>query len=166
LLNKLESDDKQDDVAFEELLNLCKADLEDILTRIKGKNSHEDDDGDMLTSETLQDSLSLQSKKLNEMKTEYEQEIYENLKKINDLTFKLEEEKRMIHRKYKDEIDDKASSILKLKSVDSKYKAELEKTSSFETQIKELNDKNKALELDINLMKQEKTLNLEKKKNL
>lgn len=116
LLNKLESDDKQDDVAFEELLNLCKTDLEDILTRIKGKTNHDDDDDNMLTSETLQDSLSMQSKKLNQMKTEYEQEIYENLKKIDDLTTKLEEEKRMIHRKYKDEIEEKASSILKLKS--------------------------------------------------
>lgn len=50
--------------------------------------------------------------------------------------------------------------------VEGKYKAEIEKSTSFEVQIKELHDKNKALELDINLMKQEKTLNLEKKKIL
>lgn len=166
LLNKLETDDKQDDVAFEELLNLCKADLEDILTRIRGKVSGDEGADDMLNHETLEDFSSLQAKKLNQMKTEYEQENYENLQKIDELSTKLEEEKRMLHRKYKDEIDEKGHQILKLKTVDSKYKAEQEKNNSLLQQLKELQDQNNALKLDLNVMKQEKTLNAEKRRIL
>lgn len=92
LLNKLETDDKQDDVVFEELLNLCKADLEDILIRIKGK-VRGDEDEDVLNSESLEDFNTVQAKKLTQMKNEYEEENYENLKKIDELSNKLEEEK-------------------------------------------------------------------------
>lgn len=74
LLNKLESNDKQDDVAFEELLNICKSDLEEILTKIQGKVSNED------IEEELRREILEESRKLNEMKTSYEQENYENLK--------------------------------------------------------------------------------------
>ena len=121
LLNKFESDDKQDDVAFEELLNICKSDLEDILTKIQGKASNED------VEEELRREILDDAKKLNEMKTNYEQENYENLKKIDELATKIEEEKRNIQRKYKDEIEDKNHTISVLKASEGKYKVEIEK---------------------------------------
>jgi serine/threonine protein kinase len=160
LLNKLESDDKQDDVAFEELLNFCKADLEDILTRIQGKISNED------VEEELRKEIVDGAKKLNKMKTEYEQENYENLKKIDEVSTKVEEEKRILHKKYKEELDEKSHTIVKLKTIESKYKAETEKNNSLLQQLKELQDQNNALKLDVNVMKQEKALNAEKRKAL
>lgn len=158
LLNKLESDDKQDDVAFEELLNLCKADLEDILSRIQGKIASED------VEEELRKEILEESKKLNDMKNGYEQENFENLKKIDELSSKIEEEKRSIQRKYKDELEEKSHTILKLKNIESKYKAENEKNNSLLQQLKELQDQNNSLKLDLNVMKQEKALLVEKRK--
>jgi len=166
LLNKFETDDKQDDTAFDQLLNLWKAEMEEILDRVKGRNGNYNGEGDLLNSDSIQDSWSQQSKKLNQMKTEYEKEIYENLKKIDDLTTQLEEDKRILHRKYKNQFDDQSNEILELKSSESKFLQEKEKTKSYETQIKELHDKNKILELDINVLKQEKTLSGDKRKAL
>lgn len=72
----------------------------------------------------------------------------------------------MLNRKYKDELDEKSHQVLKLKTVDSKYKAEQEKNNSLLQQLKELQDQNNALKLDLNVMKQEKTINAEKRKAL
>jgi len=166
LLNKLETDDKQDDSAFDQLLNLCKAELEEILSRVKVKGGSNDDDDNLLTSESIEDSWSIQSKKLSQMKIEYEKEIFENLKKIDDLSTQLEQDKRTLHRKYKEEIEEKSNSILKLKGVETKFQQEVEKTKSLEFQINELNKKNKTLELDIKLLKDEKNLSNEKRKDL
>ncbi|CAI2359179.1 unnamed protein product [Moneuplotes crassus] len=140
LLNKFETDDKQDDTAFDQLLNLCKAELEEILDKVKKKD---DEDGDLLSSESLEDSWSQQSKKINQMKTEYEQEIYENLKKIDDLTTEVEEVKRTLHRKYKGDIDEKNKAIVNLRSFETKYQQEVEKNKSYEEQLKDLSDKKK-----------------------
>jgi len=117
LLNKLESDDKQDDVAFEELVNFCKADLEDIVTRINGKMGNDD------VEEDLRKQVINESKKLNQMKTQYEQENFENLKKIDDISSKFEEEKRTLHKKYRDEFDEKLKD---LQEQNSNLKSEIE----------------------------------------
>eukprot|EP00343_Euplotes_focardii_P002312 CAMPEP_0205806950 /NCGR_PEP_ID=MMETSP0205-20121125/10607_1 /ASSEMBLY_ACC=CAM_ASM_000278 /TAXON_ID=36767 /ORGANISM="Euplotes focardii, Strain TN1" /LENGTH=299 /DNA_ID=CAMNT_0053080547 /DNA_START=8 /DNA_END=906 /DNA_ORIENTATION=- len=158
LLNKLETDDKQDDSAFDQLLNLCQAELEEILSRVKVKGGNSDGDEHLLTSESIEDSWSIQSKKLSQMKLEYEQEIFENLKKIDDLTTQLEDDKRVLHRKYKEDIEDKSNTILHLKGVETKYQQEIEKCKSLDTQINELNNKNTILEVDIKLMRDEKIL--------
>lgn len=72
------------------------------------------------------------------------------------MTIKIEEEKRSIQRKYKDEIEDKNRTISVLKASENKYKIEIEKNSSIINQLK----------LELNVLKQEKVLNSEKLKIL
>lgn len=85
-----------------------------------------------------------------------EQENYENLKKIDELATKIEEEKRAIQRKYKDEIEDKNHTISVLKASENKFKVEIDKSNSVINQLK----------LELNVLKQEKVLSGEKLKVL
>ena len=96
LLNKAEdnsSDSAPSSTQFKELLSLCKSDLDEILNRLK---SQVQNDG---IEDTLRRELLEQSKKINELKSQQERQIYEitndNFTKIDKITLKAENDKKM-----------------------------------------------------------------------
>ena len=156
----LESDHKQDNVDFEELLSLCRTSLEDNLKAIKIGVKSNDDAEEQLRNEILE-----ASKNLNVMKTDIETQKFEFLKKQEDDISKFEAEKYAIKKRFKEELDDKTASLMKFKNIESKYKAEKEKSDSYVKQLKELQDQNNNLKLDLNVMKQQSHLKNDSKVN-
>lgn len=142
LLNKVESDSSfggEDSLGgskqFQELLGLCKSDLEEILNRLKSHVQNE------ATEDQLRRELLDQAKKISELKAQQEKQVYEltteNFKKADALHLKWEADKKQALAKLKEELALKTERIKELEKNEKKAMTDKEKCDSFARQIKE-----------------------------
>lgn len=137
LLNRAEGGDSSEGGGkqFQELLGLCRSDLDEILQRLKAVTTG------VAAEDELRKELLEQSRKANEARTQQEKQVYEmqneHRQKIEALHQKWEAEKAKAQGKLKEEIALKNERIKELEKNEKRAMTDKDKCDSYARQIKE-----------------------------
>lgn len=163
-LNKLETEESQDDEAYSELLSMCKRDMEEIQEKMKRAI-----DSEKVIEQMREDNLQKQ-KEVNQVRLRYEKESLESnqehIRELEECKESYEGKRKQLQNKLADEVKIKNDRIIELEKRQVNFEQEKAKNEALIKQLKEIQEREMVMKTNISVLKQEKVISSETTKKL
>lgn len=163
-LNKLETEESQDDEAYSELLGMCKREMEEIQEKMRKTI-----DSEQIIEQMREENLQKQ-KEVNQVRLRYEKESLESnqehIRQLEECKEGYESKRKQLQQKLADEVKVKSERIIELEKRQLNFEQEKAKNEALIKQLKEIQEREMVMKTNISVLKQEKVISQETSKKL